>query len=521
MSAVSAFTVRPDDGGRLGRKLTVRANIFPVTALADTYAYQYDVAFTPKVPVPVCRRAWKVIEATLKKKVGPKCLLAFDGRQNAFSVFDMATQTLEIQVPRDDDLVIPPLPSGGGGGDGGGRGGYGGGRGGRGGFDGGRGGRGGGRGGFGGGGPPSRPPVIPIPPPSKTGTVDTEPIKVVIRQTARINLHDLLLFTAGKGPETESVMHASVALSVLIRHVPSMLFTPVGQNFFTPENRRPIMGGLEVWRGYHQSIKSMMAGHLGINIDVASTVFRKGEISVIDYLMELFEINNPEDIVRIPRYQEKISVELKGVNVVTIHRGDQKQRFKIGKVSRESAREFKFALKDGSGNISVEDYFRRDLNVKLKFPNLPLALKGNNKTAFPLECLKIAPAQRFMRRLTGQQTSDMIRATVQRPSDRERDIRDAASKILRYQNNDHLKSFGMTVGTNMMEVPARIIPAPKVIFKNNRSLNGEEGAWNLRGMQLISTPILASCSFLFFVRISEGEARECATRLSTSGEPRA
>lgn len=111
---------------------------------------------------------------------------------------------------------------------------------------------------------------------SKLG--ETEKFKIVIRKVATLNFHELLQFAQGKGMETDNVLNLNNTLSIVLRHVPSMLFTPVQQNFFTPEGiiiilnkgRIPMMGGLEIWRGYHQSVKAMMAGHLGINIDLAS-----------------------------------------------------------------------------------------------------------------------------------------------------------------------------------------------------------------------------------------------------------
>ncbi|EGF76744.1 hypothetical protein BATDEDRAFT_92312 [Batrachochytrium dendrobatidis JAM81] len=499
--SLTTFPKCPDNGGVSGRKVSVRVNIFPITKLPDIFVYQYDVAFSPDdIPPSKARRAWKVFESHIMKAVSSKCFMVYDGRKIAYSAFDMPDQTLTIDVPKEDVLVIPPLDYGGG----------------RDTFDGGRGGRGGGRGGRGGGrgGFSSQPPrtVIQLPPPSFNPVIQTEPLKITVRKSVRISFHELLLFTTGKGPETEEVMHATSALSILIRHVPSMLFTPVGANFFTPEGRKPISGGLECWRGFHQSIRSMMAGHLGINIDVASTVFRKGEISAIDYCLETLGLRDMDQLSRLPRLSERINGVLKGVSVVTIHRGDQRQRFKIGRISRESAREFKFANKEGGGQMSVESYFK-DMNVNLRYPTLPLALKANGKTAFPLEVLKIAPAQRFMKRLSGDQTSDMIRATVQRPNERQKEIMDGANSKLRYSNNDHIKSFGMVVGSEMMNIPARILPAPKVIFKNNKSLNGTDGSWNLRGTQLVSAPVLESAAFIFYVRISDGDAKAIATTL--------
>jgi hypothetical protein len=54
----------------------------------------------------------------------------------------------------------------------------------------------------------------------------------------------------------------------------------------------------------------------------------------------------------------------------------------------------------------------------------------------------------------------------------------------------------------MMTVPARILPAPSVIFKGNKSAPGHDGAWNISKFKLIDTPALDSFGFVFFVRIS-------------------
>ena len=63
--------------------------------------------------------------------------------------------------------------------------------------------------------------------------------------------------------------------------------------------RTPIANGLEVWRGFHQSTKALLAGHLGINVDVASTVFRTGSITVLEYLCKVFNLRSEQDIARI------------------------------------------------------------------------------------------------------------------------------------------------------------------------------------------------------------------------------
>jgi eukaryotic translation initiation factor 2C len=58
------------------------------------------------------------------------------------------------------------------------------------------------------------------------------------------------------------------ALDVVMRHLPSMKYTPVGRSFFTqPENEPYTLGnGREVWFGFHQSIRPSM-WKMMMNID--------------------------------------------------------------------------------------------------------------------------------------------------------------------------------------------------------------------------------------------------------------
>ncbi|KAJ3325485.1 hypothetical protein HDV06_004344 [Boothiomyces sp. JEL0866] len=451
--------------GSTGRQIKVAVNIFPVTQIANGNVHQYDIAFTPELPQEKQRRVFAQLEQLVKQK-HKDCWLVYDGQKNAFSLFELKNPlTFEIHIPDLVDYELPELVKG-------------------------------------------KPKILDLN--LKPAIIHTKDsikgnvvsVKATIKKTSTFNLHQLLLFAQGKSRETENVLSCSTALSVLLRHVPSMLFTPVGSNFFTPNDRVPISNGLEVWRGYHQSIKAMMAGHLGINVNVCSTVFRKGNISVLDYLCEYLGCRFGD----IPKLSHSlIEKGLKGVNCVTTHRGDRKQRFNIKKISTETANTMKFE-KDGKV-ISVCEYFEKDLNIRLKFPNLPLALKSNGKTAFPLECLAIQPAQRFTERLNGNQTSEMIRLTCQKPQGRKRQVENAVQNILKYENNPYMKAFGIKVGSKMMEIEARILPAPNVVFKQN-SIAGLDGAWNLNRQKLVNAPLMESFAFVFFTKVQANIANQ-------------
>ena len=47
------------------------------------------------------------------------------------------------------------------------------------------------------------------------------------------------------------------AMDVVMRHLPSMTYTPVGRSFFSSPDGyyHPLGGGREVWFGFHQSVR--------------------------------------------------------------------------------------------------------------------------------------------------------------------------------------------------------------------------------------------------------------------------
>jgi eukaryotic translation initiation factor 2C len=346
---------RPDRGGVVGKAIKVKVNIFPVSIIREMDVYHYDVKIASDsmkmdLPQAMAVQAMRQCEAILKQRQ-KDFWIAYDGKSSAYSTVDFTTEPLEVTIKKDFDIVLPPVVTQGGGGRGGARGGR-------------------------GGSNVSRSEVVH---PSmkltdvkilqKTTSKEYETVKVTFKKVATIELQRLLKFAAGETKEDDLVLTASASLSVFLRYIPSLLFVSVGSNFFTPENRIPLAGGLEIWRGVHQSFKSLLAGHLGINVDIAATVFRKGGISVLDYITE---VTNCRDISRLSLAD--ISKALKGVSVKTTHRGDMKQRFRVQMISKETANTFKF--KDDAGkDVSVAQYFQSAFSLKLHYPNLPLVVK--------------------------------------------------------------------------------------------------------------------------------------------------
>ncbi|VDP66365.1 unnamed protein product [Echinostoma caproni] len=88
---------------------------------------------------------------------------------------------------------------------------------------------------------------------------------------------------------------AVISLDVIMRHLPSMSYTPVGRSFFqNPDGyENPLGGGREVWFGFHQSVRPSQ-WRMMLNIDVSATAFYKAQ-SVIDFMCEVLDISDKSE----------------------------------------------------------------------------------------------------------------------------------------------------------------------------------------------------------------------------------
>ena len=109
--------------------------------------------------------------------------------------------------------------------------------------------------------------------------------KVAIKWVSQVSLDALEEALEGKSPliPLDSVQ----ALDVVMRHLPSMTYTPVGRSFFSPPEGyyHPLGGGREVWFGFHQSVRPSQ-WKMSLNIDVSATAFFKAQ-PLVEFMCEV------------------------------------------------------------------------------------------------------------------------------------------------------------------------------------------------------------------------------------------
>ncbi|CAD1472990.1 unnamed protein product, partial [Heterotrigona itama] len=261
--------------------------------------------------------------------------------------------------------------------------------------------------------------------------------RVVIKWVAQVSL--FALEEALEGRTRQIPYDAILALDVVMRHLPSMTYTPVGRSFFsTPDGYyHPLGGGREVWFGFHQSVRPSQ-WKMMLNIDVSATAFYKAQ-PVIEFMCEVLDIRDIGDQKRplTDSQRVKFTKEIKGLKIEITHCGTMRRKYRV---------------------------------------------------------CNIVAGQRCIKKLTDMQTSTMIKATARSAPDREREINNLVRRA-DFNNDSYVQEFGLTISNNMMEVRGRVLPPPKLQYGGRvSSLSGQTkqqaipngGVWDMRGKQFFT-----------------------------------
>ncbi|XP_055997382.1 protein argonaute-2-like isoform X6 [Ostrea edulis] len=313
--------------------------------------------------------------------------------------------------------------------------------------------------------------------------------KVAIKWVSQISLYALEEALEGRARRIPEC--AVEALDVIMRHLPSMMYTPVGRSFFSPpeDYDYPLGGGREVWFGFHQSVRPSH-WKMMLNIDVSATAFYKAQ-PVIDFMCEILELKDANEQRRplTDSQRVKFTKEIRNLKVEITHCGTMRRKYRVCNVTRRPAQTQSFPLQLDSGqtvDCTVARYFLERYKMKLLHPHLPCLQVGqeHKHTYLPLEVCNVVGGQRCIKKLTDLQTSTMIRATAKNAPDREKEINNLVKKA-NYNADPHLRTFGITVNPQMMDLHGRVLSHPKLQYGGATKAQAlpNQGVWDMRGKQ--------------------------------------
>lgn len=296
---------------------------------------------------------------------------------------------------------------------------------------------------------------------------------------------------AVSGRAAQIPMESVQALDVIMRHLPSLAYTPVGRSFFSPPEGydHPLGGGREVWFGFHQSVRPSH-WKMMLNIDVSATAFYKAQ-PAIEFMCEVLDIKDMSEQKRplTDSQRVKFTKEIKGLKVEITHCGTMKRKYRVCNVTRRPAQTQSFPLQLESGQTvecTVARYFLERYKMKLQYPHLPCLQVGQEQkhTYLPLEVCNIVGGQRCIKKLTDNQTSTMIKATARSAPDREKEINNLVRKA-NFNSDPYLQTFGISIIPTMVDVNGRVLNPPKIQYGGRTKAQAipNQGVWDMRGKQ--------------------------------------
>ncbi|KAJ1913715.1 hypothetical protein IWQ60_009100 [Tieghemiomyces parasiticus] len=440
------FAPRPDVGTS-GRKIDVEANFYEITDYLSGLVYQYDFQVAGKVPPALYRDIFRAVDKYHGPTLFNNARAVFDGRAQVYSPSRLTINDGEpFDVYLEEDYAHHQAA------------------------------------------PPGKGP---------------KPFQVTLKFATTINMQELRDYTDGRHKDLERVLPCLMALDLAFHHYPASQHVSAKNSFYTPSGSRPLSGGMEVWSGLFQSVRPVK-GRLLLNVDVSSCVFYASG-NLLDRAPQYLGLRRPEELQLGPHGQHYRSLKkaIKGVPITVPHRRDDR-RYKIRDLSPEPADRTFFKLRKDDGTeqeMSVADYFRRTLNISLRYPHLP-CVEVKRGVMLPLEVCTVAPGFRYTRKLSPTQTAEMIKFTCIKPPERFDRIRNNAPQLINFEN-PYLKAFGIRVNPRILVTPARNLPPPTVVYSQrdvSQNVMPRDGAWNMRGRRFLQPAELNSYAVLVLDR---------------------
>ncbi|KAL0580091.1 hypothetical protein V5O48_001950 [Marasmius crinis-equi] len=305
-----------------------------------------------------------------------------------------------------------------------------------------------------------------------------------------------------RNPHTQTEINTVTNLvQLLIKQHPNKTNPHNARAYFTENDTRLVPNsGLELWRGYFQSVRPTI-GRLLINVDTTiAAVYRAGPLE--ELAMQYLNSNNARglDIPRSSPAFKALESFLKKVKIITKHT----KRTKTIRALEPKAGEYKFTDRNGI-EVSVAEYLQRAYNVNVQYKTIVgVNLSGPNSDhpeILPLELCDVLPGQLFRRKLPEMVTAAAVDFAKMKPDQRLAMVRDRNGPLDTYCTSEYIAESGMVINTTPITVGGRLLDAPSVLFQQPVDL--KNGAWNVLRQRLnkpVSMNLWAAVSFVDSIR---------------------
>ncbi|KAG6379119.1 Piwi domain-containing protein [Boletus reticuloceps] len=291
------------------------------------------------------------------------------------------------------------------------------------------------------------------------------------------------------GRTTQLTSRADVALTLvqlIVRQAPNLKYPNNVKAFFCREaGSRALGGGLEVFRGYYQSVRPTLRTLL-VNIDTTcGVIYQEGPMPEV--ALNFLGSTHPRDLnlsERDPKLA-KLKKFFSGIFITFTHRKNKKKIQSI--IPQAGSQKFEWNKDKNEGVVqttTVQAYFREAYNITLRYPDA-IGVKIGGGSIVPIELCVIAPDQRFTRKLPQELTKKMVEFTSDKPKARLESIRRGivgAGAALDYATSPFVRDAEMEVSTTPTMIDGKVLSTPEMQYKRGTQVP-RFGAWNVMNQQ--------------------------------------
>ncbi|KAJ7481095.1 argonaute-like protein [Mycena galericulata] len=424
---ITTVGVKRPNFGSGGQPVSIHVNSF-VTTIPSSIIHHYDVVITPSEKTLPARLTLEIIRR-LQFDVAPQIFTprcVYDGRKNIFSIrklpFDTGSQEFDV-------TLADPTP--------------------------------------------------------RTSEKGPKVYKIKLTHVAEINPEVLKRFIDGDQSHDNTVLTAITALNVVIRMEPTMTYPFNVRSFFTNREIKDIGLGIELWRGYFQSVRPAM-GKMLINVDISTgAMYKPGPL--LSLCLKYINKDKPNFLSPKHGFPDRERLRLQrfivGIRVLTSHAGPgggvQTPRV-VKKLSTSGASSLTFQLREGQ-TMTVAEYFKNTQNKPLQFPDVICCEVGSG-ALIPLELCVVPPGQLMRKQMPPEKTKDVLDFATKKPADRLQSIVNGLG-VLAYGQSDYVRQFGMAVETtDPLSIRARVLTPPTLKYgagSRDPTITPRNGAWNM------------------------------------------
>ncbi|XP_072973895.1 protein argonaute 7-like [Typha angustifolia] len=311
--------------------------------------------------------------------------------------------------------------------------------------------------------------------------------KVNIRLASKLSgedLHSYLKEEENGKPLPQDYLHA---LDVVLRESPTESCIPVGRSLYTSSmgEVKDVGGGAVGLRGFFQSLRPTKQG-LSLNVDFCVTAFHES-IGIIPYLQKschfLRDLSRRKNRGLMEEERREVEKALKNIKVFVCHR-ETDQRYRVYSLTDDVTENLKFRDRKGK-DLMLVDYFRDNYNHDIQFRNLPCLQISRSKPCYlPMELCMVCEGQKFLGKLSDEQTARLLKMGCQRPGERKDIIKGVVEGEFGPTRGCYANQFKLQISRDMTRLCGRVLQPPKLKLGDGGHVrditpNRHDRQWNL------------------------------------------